>query len=100
MVFAENCYDMGVKVKVLEVILSVLFSMMIAALPASWLWSLFHIVKCRRKQNCEKRKCTYWEMCAHNEQARRADAAFRRAKLLGADIGIDLSETEDREKNS
>lgn len=82
--------------KVLEVILGVLFSMMIAALPVSWIWSLFHIVKCCKKQNCENRKCTYWEMCAHNEQARRSDVILRRIKLLEEETGMNLSEDEDR----
>lgn len=83
--------------KVLEVILGVLFSMMIILLPVSWLWSLFHIVKCCKKHNCENRKCTYWEMCAHNEQARRSDMVLRRIKLLGVETGKDLLEDEERE---
>lgn len=83
--------------KVLEVILGILFSVMIAALPISWIWSLFHIVKCRGKQMCENRKCTYWEMCVHNKQVRRADAALRRAKLLETDIGIDLPKMDEQD---
>lgn len=55
----------------IEVILEIMFSVMIAALPVSWIWALFHVVKCCRKKNCENRKCTYWDMCTHNKQARR-----------------------------
>lgn len=83
--------------KVLEVILGVLFSVITAVLPVSWIWSLFHIVKCRKKQSCEKRKCTYWEMCTHNEQTRRADVIFRRIRLLETETGMTLLEEENQE---
>lgn len=65
-----------------EAMLEVLFSVMVAMLPVSWIWSLYHIVKCHGKRKCENRKCTYWDMCTHNKQARRADAARRRMELL------------------
>lgn len=38
-----------------------------------WCWVLFHIVKCRNKTTCNKKRCTYYEFCRHTTFARRIE---------------------------
>ena len=53
-----------------EIVASV-FVLSIVLLLVFWVWAGYHVIKCHRVNNCNNRKCKYWQFCKHNEYERK-----------------------------
>ena len=45
-----------------EIVASV-FVLSIVLLLVFWVWAGYHVIKCHRVNNCNNRKCKYWQFC-------------------------------------
>lgn len=66
------------------------------AMPVFWIWAGYHVFKCHKKENCNNRECTYWNMCNHNAYERQKDQLLWRIKMVEANSGEDLSELKEK----
>ena len=78
-----------------EIVASV-FVLSIVLLLVFWVWAGYHVIKCHRVNNCNNRKCKYWQFCKHNEYERKKDQLLWRVQMMEKSTGEDLSEIKDK----
>lgn len=78
---------------------SLIVILFLISMSVYWIWAGYHSIRCQKKSNCTNRKCTYWEMCAHNTSEKRRDQLLWRMEMAEAYSGEDLSEIKEKIMN-
>ena len=64
--FYKKGEQMSLLMSLLNDIIAYTIIIYILSLPVTWVWILYHKIRCRKVNACTKKTCRYWEWCRHN----------------------------------